>query len=151
MKRLRVLAFAVATGRIGHVLVIGERLWIGDLSKRASKNTELAALHAHRLINELKPDVVVTEQLPKYSTKGSKTRALIETIANIAAKANLLDIRVVRPHDFPNKYAEAQYLGTKFPEIAAWVPKPRRLWEPEPRVTVVFEALALANNCSAKQ
>jgi len=143
MKRLRVLAFAVATGRIGHVLVIGERLMDWGLSKRASQNTELAALHAHRLNNELKPDVVVTEQVPKYSTKGVKTRALIEAIAAIAAKANLLDIRVHRPHDFPNKYAEAQYLGTKFPEIAAWVPRPRRLWEPEPRVTVVFEALRI--------
>jgi hypothetical protein len=100
-------------------------------------------LHAHRLNNELKPDVVVTEQVPKYSTKGANARALIETIADITTKAKLLDIRVRRPHDFPNKYTEAQHLGIKFPEIAQWVPRPRRLWEPEPRVTVVFEALGM--------
>lgn len=142
MKRLRVLAFAVATGRIGHALLIGERLMDWGLSKRASQNPDLAALHAKRLIDELKPDVVVTEQVPRYSTKSAKTRAMIDTIAAIADRERLLGIRVTRPHDFPNKYAEAQHLGTKFPEIAAWVPRPRRLWEPEPRGTVLFEAIA---------
>jgi hypothetical protein len=151
MNRLRVLAFAVATGRIGHVLVIGERLMDWGLSKRASRNTDLAAMHAHRLINELKPDVVVTERVPKYSTKGLKTRALIESIAAIAAKAKLLDIQVVRLHDFPNKYVEAQYLATKHPEIAQWVPKPRRLWEPEPRETVLFEALSTVASLDERQ
>ena len=143
MKRLKVLAIAAATGRIGHVLIMGERLLDWGMSIRASRSPELAAAHARKLIETLNPDVVVTEELSKSSTKGEKTRLLLAAIADVALQIKLLDIRAKRPHEFPNKYEEAAYLATRFPEIAAWVPKKRRLWEPEPRATVLFEALAL--------
>ena len=144
MRRLRVLALAAATGRIGHVLLVGERLLDWGLSRRAAKGPELAAHHAQKLIDDLKPDVVVTENFAKTSTKGSKTRSLIDAIGRVAERAKLLDTKVTRPQEFHNKYEEAEHLGVLFPEISAWVPKPRRLWEPEPRTTVLFEALALA-------
>lgn len=144
MKRLRVLAIAAATGRIGHVLVIGERLLDWGLSRMASTSPELAAKHAEKLIADLAPDVVVTEDIPKTSTKGSRTRQLIDAITRVAERAKLLSMRVQHTHDFPNKYEEAAHLATRFPEITAWVPKKRRLWDSEPRNTVLFEALSLA-------
>ena len=143
MKRLKVLVFAAATGRIGHVFIWGERLLDWGMSIRASRSPALAALHARKLIETLNPDVVVTEELPKSSTNGAKTRLLLAAIADVALHTRLLDIRAKRLHNFPNKYDEAAYLATRFPEIAAWVPKKRRLWEAEPRATVLFEALAL--------
>ena len=143
MKRLKVLVFAAATGRIGHVYLLGERLLDWGLSRRASRSPRDATEYATKVIEHLNPDVVVTEELAKSSTKGWKTRQLLDAIGAVALNTRLLDIRVKRPHNFPNKYEEAAYLATRFPEIAAWVPRKRRLWESEPRVTVLFEALAL--------
>jgi hypothetical protein len=144
MKRLKVLAIAVATGRIGYVYVIGDKLRDWGLSRRASKSPALAAAQAKKWIDELKPDVVVTEKVPKTSTKGAKTKSLIEAVARVASNANLLDVCVSKAHHFKNKYEEAKHLGERFPEIMGWVPRMRRIWEPEPRNTILFEALALA-------
>lgn len=147
MKRLRVLAMAAATGRIGHVLLAGEKLLDWGLSRKASKSPALAVTHTQKLIGKLKPDVVVTEDIPKTSTKSPKTRKLIQVVSRVAERAILLDIRMKASRSFPNKYEEAAHLSTRFPEITAWVPKKRRLWEPEPRNTILFEALSLG--CAA--
>ena len=144
MRRLKILAMAVATGRIGYVFVIGDKLKDWGLSRKASRSPALAALQAETWLNHLKPDIVITEKVPPLSTKSQKTRSLIEAIQSIAASANVLDMFVARNSLFSNKYAEAAHLGERFPEISAWVPRPRRIWEPEPKNTVLFEALALA-------
>ena len=144
MKRLKVLAIAAATGRIGHVFLVGGRLLDWGLSRKASKSSVLAAAHTQKLIDNLKPDVIITEDIPKSSTKGSKTRRLVDAIAFVAGKAKLLDIHAKRLQKFANKYEEAAHLAIRFPEIAAWVPKKRRLWDSEPRQTVLFDALALS-------
>lgn len=144
MKLLRVLAIAAATGRIGHAVIVGEKLLDWGLSRKASRSPELAAVYAQKLIDVLHPDVVVTEDILRTSTKSSKTRHMINAIARVAEQAPLLDIRMKRSRDFPNKYEKAAHLATRFPEIAAWVPRSRRIWEPEPRNTILFEALSLA-------
>ena len=144
MKRLKVLAIAAATGRIGYVFLIGGKLCDWGLSRKASKRPALAAAQTKLWIEQLKPDVVVIEKISSISTKGSRSKYLIEAIATVAAQANLLDVCVTRLTAFKNKYEEAKSLGERFPEINAWVPRPRRIWEPEPRNTILFEALALA-------
>jgi hypothetical protein len=144
MKRLKVLAIAAATGRIGYVFLIGRKLRDWGLSRKASKSAALAADQTKLWIEELNPDVVVTEKIPSTSTKGAKTRYLIEAIQSVASRAHLLDVCVSRPFTFKNKYEEAKHLGERFPEMSIWVPRPRRIWEPEPRNTILFEALALA-------
>ena len=143
MRRLKVLAIAVATGRIGYVYLIGDRLRDWGLSRRTSINPTLAAAQTEKWIADLAPDLVVTEKVSKTSTKSFKTKTLIEAIQRVAANANLLDVCVSRASIFKNKYEEARHLGERFPEITAWVPKPRRIWEPEPKNTVLFEALGM--------
>lgn len=143
MAGLRVLALAVASGRVGHVFLRGGELLDWGLSRLASASPERAALHAQKLIERFKPDVVVTENVPKTSTKSSKTRAIIETLSRVAGNFKLLDVRT-RPRNFPNKYAEAEFLKSRFPELSHWLPRKRKLWEPEPRSVTVFEALGLA-------
>ena len=145
MRRLRVLAIAVATGRIGYVFLVGDQLKDWGLSRKASRNPKLAAVQANKWITNLRPDIVVTEKVPPHSTKSAKTRSLIEAIQFVTAKANVLDMFVHHTSAFRNKYEEAKHLGERFPEIAAWVPRARRIWEPEPKNTVLFEALALAS------
>jgi hypothetical protein len=72
-------------------------------------------------------------------------------MCEVAADHELLDIAVERPSLFPNKYAEAEALAARYPELAAWKPKPRRFFDNEPRNTVLFEALALGDFIVARQ
>lgn len=144
MEPNRVLAVAAATGRIGMVFLIGNRLMDWQISGKAAKSPEQAARFAASIIQSRRPDVFITEKIDAARNKGDKAKALVAAMAAIAAKHELLDIAVNRPHDFPNKYAEAAVLIERYPEIAAWQPT-RRFFDNEPRNTVLFEALALAD------
>lgn len=143
MEPNRVLAVAAATGRIGMVFLIGNRLMDWQISGKAAKSPDLAARFAASIIHSHHPDVFITEKIDAARNKGDKAKALVAAMAGIAAENALLDIAVERPHDFPNKYAEAAVLIERYPEIAAWQPT-RRFFDNEPRNTVLFEALALA-------
>lgn len=143
-ERLKVLAIAVATGRIGYVFMIGGELRDWGISRKASKSPDLAAKQAKSWIAHLKPDVVVTEKTDDSSRKGEKTKLLINAITNVTAEAFLLDVAVTRIKLFKDKYTEANALAEQFPELKAWVPKKPRIWEAEPRNTTYFEALSLA-------
>jgi hypothetical protein len=144
MEPNRVLAVAAATGRIGMVFLIGNRLMDWQISGKAAKSPELAASFAETLIRSHRPDVFITERTDAARNKGDHSKALIASMAATAAEHELLDIELERPHDYPNKYAEAAMLIERYPEIAAWRPK-RRFFDNEPRNTVLFEALALAD------
>lgn len=155
MTRLRVLAIAAGTGRIGYVFLIGGTLKRWEISVKASKSPELTAVKTTQWIDALKPDVVITEKLDRYSRKGELTKQLITAIATVAKGNYLNDIHVPRVQKFANKYEEATDLANRFPDILPWMPKRPRIWESEPRNMIYFEALALAlavidNDKSAK-
>lgn len=144
MAALRVLAFAAATGRVGSVFLVGNNLIDWHISNKAAESGVEAAAHAQTLINDLTPDVVVTEELETARHKGKHTLALIAAIARTAEYNQLLDVSVPREHRYSNKYAEADALVDLYPELAPWKPVKRRFYDNEPRNTVLFEALALA-------
>ena len=140
----RVLAIAVATGRIGYVFLVDGALRDWRLSKKAARNMELAERQTNAWISVLNPHVVVTEAVSRQSIKSEKTRQLIDAVSSIAVERSVLDAKVSKTSAFKNKYEEAEALARRFPEIAAWVPKKPQIWETEPRNTVYFEALSLA-------
>lgn len=142
--RIRILAISVGTGRIGYVFLVDGKLCDWRLTRKAASSPELAAKYTEVWIDNLGPDVVVTEKVAKHSTKSVKTRALIDAVANVAEERERLSVSVPRISTFSNKYEEAESLGNRFPEIQSWVPKKRRIWETEPRNTVYFEALTFA-------
>lgn len=144
MEGPRVLAFAAATGRVGSVFLIGDRLVDWHISNKAAENNVEAAGHAQTLINRFVPDVVVTEDLEAASSKGEHTLSLLSAIARTAAHNGLLDVSVPRKHPYANKYAEVDALVEEYPELAPWKPAQRRFYDNEPRNTVLFEALSLA-------
>lgn len=141
---LRLLAIAVTHSRIGYVFHSGGHLADWHISERATKSAEKAAAWVQRLIDDLRPDVVVTEKPELAKKKGAKTKVLIEVIARVAANNEVLDVSVARSQEFANKYEEAAALAVQYPELRAWVPQKRRFFDNEPRTTVLFEALALA-------
>jgi hypothetical protein len=144
MAALRILSIAAATGRIAYVYLIGDRLMDWRISDKASHSVSEARKASERWIETLQPDVVVTEIAVSKTRKGDNTRHLIEAIADVAETAPILDVKVTREQDYPNKYAEAAALAERYPELLPWVPKQRRFFDNEHRNTVLFEALALA-------
>lgn len=144
MEPAKVLAVAAASGRVGYVYLERRILKDWRLSRKASEGTEEASAYAKSWIDRLRPDAVVTQKITKGCRKGAKTRDLIEVINTVAANEYLYDVSVTRPSSSPNKYAEAATLAEEFPALRPWVPKPRQLWESEPRETIYFEALVLA-------
>lgn len=145
MATLRVLSVAVASGRAGYVFLVGGKLYDWGITVKGVKSgTELAGF-VQTLINNLKPDVVVTEKGDAESRKGKRTRQLIRAIAETASHNYVLDVSVTRPHNFPSKYEEAEELAKRYPEIAGYLPiRKRRIFDFEPRSMIIFEALALA-------
>jgi hypothetical protein len=144
MTKLRVLAFAAAHSRIGSVVLDGDALIDWRISDSAAESPETAAALAERLIAEFSPDVVVTEEVLLARHKGKRTISLIEALADAAESKGLLSVSLPRQHDYPNKYAEAEALVERFPELAPWQPKRVHFYDNEPRNTVLFEALSLA-------
>lgn len=144
MARLKVLAIAVATGRVGYVFFDGNTLVDWKASKKACKSAKQAQTHAIKWIRYFKPDVVVTERVTKPCRKGDHAKGLITTIAKVAEDHDLLDVSVPRLRAFKTKYAEARALVVRFPELRPRLPKEPRIWETEPYGTIYFEALAMA-------
>jgi hypothetical protein len=142
--RPRVLAIAAASGRVGHVLLEDRRVAALGLSRKASQSASIAASCAANWIEQLRPDIVITERVRQRSKKGHRTRDVIAAMTDVADIADVLSIAVVRTQTHDNKYQEAAALAQEFPEIAHLVPKARRPWDPEPKTTVYFEALSLA-------
>lgn len=140
----RVLGIAVASGRVGYVLMFRDRPCQWGLSRTAAEDVGEAKRIAAKWIVRFRPDVVVTEKTTGGCRKGPKTKALIEAIAAVAAEAEVYDVAVPRAKAVPNKYAEAVALTERFPDLRVRLPDPRSLWDSEPRNITIFEAVTLA-------
>lgn len=123
----------------------GTQLLDWGIAMKAVKTGSDLVGYVQELINEHKPDVVVTEKLTDNCRKGKRSRELIASIAELASHNEVLDVSVERPRTFPSKYEEAHYLAGKYSEVAGYLPKrKRRLFDFEPRGMVIFEAIAMA-------
>lgn len=142
-KPFKTLSVAASSGKVGFVLLIDDELKDWGLSIKASKSTGLAADKAKEWTDFYQPDVVITEQITKHSRKSQHNQQVIHAIARTAINSDAQHIEIERTQDYDNKYVEAQALAEKYPPIAKWCPKPRRLWEAEPKYMVLFEALSL--------
>ncbi|MEO0762737.1 MAG: hypothetical protein AAFZ09_13180 [Pseudomonadota bacterium] len=139
------LSIAVASGRAGYVLMQGSQLLDWGITVRAVKTgTELVGF-VQELISRFQPDVVVTEVTDERSRKGTRTKSLIRSIAEIASHNAVLDVSVERPRYYPSKYEEAEALVERYPDVRGYLPeRKRRIFDFEPRGMVIFEAIALA-------
>lgn len=144
MERLRLLSVAVASGKIGYVLFVGNQPMDWGISRKASQNVEAARDYSKTLIVRFRPEVIVTEHLDTRCRKGAKSKMLIGAIATLVSDADCLDVTVPRWHTYQNKYEEAEALAATWPALRARLPKPPRIWETEPRSTILFEAASLA-------
>ncbi|WP_146345634.1 hypothetical protein [Falsiphaeobacter marinintestinus] len=145
MAALKVLAVAVASGRAGYVCLDGTTLRDWGITVNAVKSTTEIAGFVQTLVNELKPDVIVTERCDEHCRKGKKAKTLIKSVAEIASHNYVLDVSVARPRNFQSKYEEAEDLVQRHPDLMGYLPKgKRRIFDFEPRGMILFEAMALA-------
>ncbi|WP_227284949.1 hypothetical protein [Boseongicola sp. H5] len=139
------LSVAVASGKVGYALFVGQRLTDWGTSRIAGVSTRVASRMMARWLVRFQPDVVITESIPTSSRKGQRSREITAAMALVARnKDDLLDVTLERVQAFPNKYDEAEALAVEFPELEPYLPKRRRLWDTESPRTILFEAVALA-------
>jgi hypothetical protein len=139
----RMLAIAAASGRVGHVLVDGAAIANLGMSRKASSGAMAARAYAAQQIEDLRPDVVVTEMLARGSKKGQRTRAIIAAIASVAELADVLNVEVARGRTHANRFEAAAALARRYSALQPYLPRGRKPWEAEPKTMIYFEALAL--------
>jgi hypothetical protein len=139
-----VLSVAAATGKVGYVFLTDGKPYDWGVSLKASRSPRLAYKHVTEWIDYYRPQLLITERITSQSRKQEVSRALVNAIMKAAQDANIKWACADRVQTYQNKYVEAEVLVARFPELKAWLPKPRRLWESEPRRIIIFEALSMA-------
>jgi hypothetical protein len=137
------LACAAASGRVAYVFLSNGQLKDWRVSEHAARSPQDAAELCQRWINDLTPDVLVTERTGPGCRKGDRVQAIIRAIAGVGEQNYVLDVSVPSKHDYANKYEEAAALAERYAAIKSWLPKKRRFFDNEPRNIVLFEALSL--------
>lgn len=138
-----VLAVAANASKVGYVFIIDGTPYDWDISLQANETARAAHQFTTEWIAYYQPELLVTERIQSNSQKGERSRDLIDAIWKAAQDAEIRWACVDRVQTFPNKYIEAAVLAERFPELMAWLPKTRTLWDEEPRRMIIFEALAL--------
>ena len=141
---LRLLAFAAASGRVASVLFVVNELRDWRISEAASQSIDKAVIWVGRQIDDLQPDVVVTEDVNETRHKGDLAKSIIYAVSCLAEDRHLLNPQIKRQHNYANKYEEADVIAALYPELESWRPNWRRFHDNEPRSTVLFEAMAYA-------
>lgn len=110
MDEFTILSIAVMSGKAGYILLTGPNLQDWGITVRSTASVTEIAGFTQDLINDLRPDVVVTEECDQDCRKGRNTKALIASVASTASHNYVLDVSVPRPRQFSNKYEEAECL-----------------------------------------
>jgi Holliday junction resolvasome RuvABC endonuclease subunit len=104
------------------------------------------------LIERHRPDAIVIEDLAAKTTRrGPRLKMLLGKILRLAARQEIQCRRVSRATvkeafgpTLRTKHQVACAIVARFPELARWLPKPRKLWMKEDRKMNIFSAVALA-------
>jgi hypothetical protein len=104
------------------------------------------------LIGRYRPDVIVIEDLTaKAARRGPRVKALLGRIPRLATRWQIQCRRVPRATvketlgpTLRTKHQVACAIAARFPELARWLPKPRKPWMKEDRKMSIFSAAALA-------
>ena len=148
--KLRLIAFAAASGRIGMICLDGNELTFWKMAKKAASSPESAAAYAEKMIERYAPDWVIMEKHEEARYKGVKTKELIAAMTSVARQSQANCLVIARPRTFKNKYAEAAWLVHKHPNLYRIQIQRCNAYDVEPRATVVFEAIALADAAQSR-
>lgn len=137
------VALAASSGKVGLVCLEDTELLDWEISIAASQSVDGAFEQATYWLRYYRPEVVITEDIPEHSRKGDNTRAVVEAIRAAADDLEIPWVEVVPVKRFDNKFKAAAHIATEYPQLAPWLPEPRRPWEAEDRKIILFEAITL--------
>ncbi len=143
MKHPNTLSIAVASGRIGYVYLSDGEVRDWGISNVAAKSSEAAKSKTDFLIENYRPDLIVTEKLSPHTRKSGQTIGNVQAVQEAAIASDAQHIAVEHIQHHANKYLEMNELAQRHPVLASWLPAKRKLWESEDRRASIWEALAL--------
>jgi hypothetical protein len=143
-ERKRVLAIAVASGKVAYVFLIDGKLKDWHCSRAASLSAPKGRSLFRRAVARFEPSLVVTEDPFKPTRKSGCSLEVLNALVQELTDSATPHYLVQRDQQFANKYDEAQSLAERFPTIAPWLPKTPKIWEAEPVSAIYFEALSMA-------
>ncbi len=114
------------------------------MSRGGSKSPDHAAKVLTTWITRYRPDTVILEIPDTAKRKSDKQRAILSAFVRVAEDAPVLNIAVARQKTHRDMYLMAADLVTRHPQIKAKQPQKPKIWMPEPRETIYFEALGMA-------
>jgi hypothetical protein len=146
---LRILALDPASRGLGYVVVEGPDALIewGFRNVRGNKDVQRSAF-VGAVLARYKPDVLVPEEYVGHQ-RSPRIQRLTDAFAKLALDCGTQVYRIPRRSVratllAKNKYAIADKLATRFPELKRYCPPRRKLWQTEdPRINI-FDALAIA-------
>ncbi len=150
MPVFRILAVAINHKRLGYVFFQGYELKEWQAMTKPVTSRAEAAGALQRLINDFKPNVVITEQADPTTCRSKSVLALKNALSRTAAHNYVLDVAIKRDCAFANRYEEASALADFYPAIRPWVPPKRRAFDHQPPRLILFDALALAHKVLQK-
>lgn len=143
-ERKRVLAIAVASGKVAYVFLIDGKLKDWHCSRAASLSAPKGRSLFRRAVARFEPSLVVTEDPFKPTRKSGCSLEVLHALVQELTDSATPHYLVQRDQQFANKFDEAQFLAERFPTIAPWLPKTPKIWEAEPVSAIYFEALSMA-------
>jgi hypothetical protein len=143
-ERRRILAVAVAYGKMASVLLIDGRLKDWQCSREAGLAVSKGRSFLRLAVLRYSPDLVIIEDPHGPTRKSGIARSILFALAQELEDSGASHLRVQRTQPFANKYAEARALADRFPVIRPWLPDTPKIWDSEPIETIYFEALSMA-------
>lgn len=150
MAALRMLAVAINQKRLGYVFFSGHDLKDWQTMTKPSTSRSEAAGAIQKLINDFRPNVVITERAEPSTCRSDAVLALKQALTRAAAHNYVLDVSLKRECLYANKYEEASALAEVYPAIRPWAPPKRRVFEHQPPRLVMFDALSMAHKVLQK-
>lgn len=122
-----------------------------QISRVGARSAKDAGAVLKRWIAQYQPDTIISENPDAAMRKAKRQRDILKTFCQIAENEPALNILVVRKKTHKNIYEEAAALIKRHPDIACKLPQKPSIWMPEPRNTIYFEALAMAQQVLSKK
>lgn len=155
-KVVRVLAIDPSTRGFGFAVLEGPNRLVDWGTRSARTDPQSKHRECLQKVTELvecyQPDVVVVEKCGVAGSRRSvRVRRLIESIATLAVERKIRARRFSQKQiraafaesGAVTKYEIATTISRRFPELAPYLPPPRRAWMSEHHAACVFDAVEL--------
>ena len=145
---LRAIAIEITGRGFAFAVLEGPERLVDWGGREVKGDVSLFLAKLERLIERYRPDLLVLEE-PAGSRRGGRAKEWLAWAEELAAKREVRSVAVSRDQLGAryaalgaSKHEIATGIALQFPELAPYLPKPRRPWQSEPASLGVFIAVA---------